>query len=219
MYKNFRQLSEMEKPGIDYTIDLVDRGSTLAVLAIHGGRIEPGTSDIAKAIAGRDYSCYCFEGTKPEHNRKHLHIASTRFDEPGCMALIRRADTVVTVHGCRETSPGEGRIYAGGRDELLKNRVIGFLKTAGFDVEPDTTGHSGRSPRNICNMGRSGKGLQLEISGGLRSAMLQHTAPQGPCRTTEWFHRFVRAARDGLCCGTDRFEVIEMIKNSERHTP
>ena len=56
-------------------------GSRVAVAAPHGGGIEPGTSEVALAIAGADLSYYLFEGRKAEGNGD-LHVTSTNFDDP-----------------------------------------------------------------------------------------------------------------------------------------
>ena len=53
-YSSFKQLFEQEKPGIDYHIAVEDRGTDVLIMAPHGGRIEPGTSEIACDIAGGD---------------------------------------------------------------------------------------------------------------------------------------------------------------------
>ena len=44
----------------------------------------PLSDAIAAAIAGTDFSYYCFRGCKPEKNGR-LHITSHRFDEPECV--------------------------------------------------------------------------------------------------------------------------------------
>jgi phage replication-related protein YjqB (UPF0714/DUF867 family) len=45
------------------------------------------------------------------------------------------------------------------------------LRTAGFNARPDDPRHPGEDPANICNRGRDGGGVQLEISRGLRRTM------------------------------------------------
>jgi phage replication-related protein YjqB (UPF0714/DUF867 family) len=55
----------------------------VAIIAPHGGKIEPGTSEIAAAIAGDDYSLYRFQGLR-DRPREELHITSAKFDEPTC---------------------------------------------------------------------------------------------------------------------------------------
>jgi phage replication-related protein YjqB (UPF0714/DUF867 family) len=67
-------------------------------MAPHGGKIEPGTAEIAEAVAGDDYSFYCFEGIKADGNGV-LHIRSHLFAEPRAMEAVESAEIVVTVHG------------------------------------------------------------------------------------------------------------------------
>ena len=86
-YDSFSQLAKSETKGQDYRVCLVDRDSTTAVIAPHGGGIELGTSEVAEAIAADDFSFYAFEGIKSAGNRD-LHITSTQFDEPACVALV-----------------------------------------------------------------------------------------------------------------------------------
>jgi phage replication-related protein YjqB (UPF0714/DUF867 family) len=51
-YKSFSELNEKEKRDLDFCIRLQERIGTTAVIAPHGGGIEPGTSEIAEAVAG-----------------------------------------------------------------------------------------------------------------------------------------------------------------------
>jgi phage replication-related protein YjqB (UPF0714/DUF867 family) len=41
-YRSFAELSAHERLGKDYTIDFVERDSPVAIIAPHGGKIEPG---------------------------------------------------------------------------------------------------------------------------------------------------------------------------------
>ena len=79
-YKNFAELEQTEKEDEDYTIFYREVDSEIAVIAVHGGGIEPGTIDIADALAGCDYTFYAFKGLKKTGN-KTLHISSNTFDE------------------------------------------------------------------------------------------------------------------------------------------
>jgi phage replication-related protein YjqB (UPF0714/DUF867 family) len=97
-YPNFEMLPRAERAD-NFCIDCRRRPSPVAIIAPHGGKIEPGTSIIAAAIAADDYCLYCFEGRKCQGNR-YLHITSTHFDEPQCLTLISGCDQVVAVHGC-----------------------------------------------------------------------------------------------------------------------
>jgi phage replication-related protein YjqB (UPF0714/DUF867 family) len=110
------------------------------------------------AIAGKSYSAYRFEGLRPRPHRD-LHVTSTRFDEPRCLRLVARCDIVVAVHGLRGTTP---YVDIGGRDHALR----------GFSARIVTTGdHAATSPANICNRGRRGAGVQLELTRALRTAL------------------------------------------------
>jgi phage replication-related protein YjqB (UPF0714/DUF867 family) len=64
-----QDLAEHETLGKDYRIVVERRSdSSVAVVAPHGGSIERGTYEIARAIAGNDFSLYPFEGTKASGN-------------------------------------------------------------------------------------------------------------------------------------------------------
>ena len=67
-YTCFKDLAENECLGTDYRIQLCDLGSPVSIIATHGGRIEPKSSEIAKKIAGRTFNYYCFEGLKNRNN-------------------------------------------------------------------------------------------------------------------------------------------------------
>jgi phage replication-related protein YjqB (UPF0714/DUF867 family) len=82
------------------------------VLAPHAGGIEPGTSELAEAIAARTCSLYMFEGLKRTNNCD-LHITSTHFDEPDCLIALGRSDTVLAIHG---EDSDTSVTYIGGRD-------------------------------------------------------------------------------------------------------
>ena len=63
-YKNFTELKKYEKEGKDYIINNRNIDSEIAIMAPHGGGIEPGTIDIADEIAGKDFLFYSFSGIK-----------------------------------------------------------------------------------------------------------------------------------------------------------
>ncbi|MFX4608957.1 poly-gamma-glutamate hydrolase family protein, partial [Acinetobacter baumannii] len=91
----YAELSSAHREGIDYHVTVERRGSGVAIVAPHGGRIERGTSEVARAIAGNDFDLYLFEGALPTMNFEMLHITSTRFDEPRALALIADCDAVL----------------------------------------------------------------------------------------------------------------------------
>ncbi len=194
-YNNFQELSCAERVGVDFQIRIHHRLGAVAIIAPHGGKIEMGTSEIAAAIAADSYSFYCFEGIKPRHNGD-LHIPSARFDEPECLALISVCDLVVAVHGCRGNDQS---IYLGGRHEDLRDAIHDNLESAGFTTGPHANPDlQGVSLANICNRGRRRQGVQLEISEGLRSVLLQASQTEGAGTLFSFTNAVRRAIDDSL---------------------
>jgi len=198
-YRNFAELRAAE-PAEAFSTSVCDRASQVAVAAPHGGGIEPGTSEIAVAIAGADFSYYLFEGHKRQGNAT-LHITSANFDEPGGLALLRRAACVLTVHG--EASETEA-VYVGGLSDSLKNALRAALEGCGYRVR-ENADLQGVDGRNICNAGLTGAGVQLELSAGLRRSFFASLSREGRARPTarlaefggivrETVHDFARAA-------------------------
>ncbi|RZB38256.1 MAG: hypothetical protein SRB2_00004 [Desulfobacteraceae bacterium Eth-SRB2] len=195
-YQDFKSLSEVEKEGRDFKIWVKKTKSKIAVIAPHGGAIELGTSEIAKSVAGDDFTCYSFEGIKNKENKKYLHITSTNFDEPECIEICNASDMVLAIHGAEDD---DKVVYVGGRNEYLKQKMIEKLKKAGFSVRKDTTNHSGRNAENICNKCTSMQGLQLEISNGLRKKMFKGLKRNHRNPTNNLFNEFVKSIRGVLC--------------------
>lgn len=193
-YCNFAALAAAEL-GSSYHITACLRPSPLAVIAPHGGGIEPGTSELARAIAGQEFSLYCFEGLKTNGNQA-LHITSTRFDEPQCRAIVAASTTVLALHGSNERREV---VHVGGRDAQLAERLTGALAAADFAAGLDNTAdHPGRLAANICNRGRTGRGCQLELNNGLRRTLFEGLKRDQRKRPTERFHEFVAAIRTVL---------------------
>src|SRR5258706_16343216 len=111
-YHNFRDLADHEIKDVDYRIRTQSASTTL-ILAPHGGGIEPGTSEIAEAIAAHDHSLYVFEGLKTSGNGG-LHITSSNFDEPTFREIAAKADRVVSIHGEERDDAG---VLVGGLDQ------------------------------------------------------------------------------------------------------
>lgn len=195
-YRNFRDLKNHEKEGRDFTISYRHTDSDFAVLAPHGGGIEPGTIDIADAVAGNEHNYYSFKGIKLAGN-EILHITSTHFDEPAALQTVGRAKVAVAIHGCKGS---DATICIGGRNRQLRKKLLDALTTAGFQVVPsDSHDLQGMHAENICNRCTSGQGVQLEISQGLREKLFDHLDHHAPSRTTALFNRFIRAVRTALC--------------------
>lgn len=168
-YENFAALAAREIEGVHYRIRLVERPSPVAVMAPHGGFIEPGASEAASAIAADRFSLYCFESLTKRAKGEGLHITSTRFDEPRALTLVESAEVVIGVHG-RKNGADEASIWIGGLHERLRDAICGALNDSDFAAKTVGAGHrlAGRDPANICNRGKRGAGVQLELPRALR---------------------------------------------------
>jgi phage replication-related protein YjqB (UPF0714/DUF867 family) len=208
-YHCFVELAQNEHSGIDYRLRVRRAQPRFAIMAPHGGAIEPGTTEIADAIAGEEHSFHTLEGIKPRDNHV-LHITSTKFDEPMCVTLLGQSSVVVTVHG-EDSKPGgppsedgdeqggDGvkAVFLGGLDHELGKRIKAALEPARFEVRKRDD-IDGERPENICNRGTSGAGVQLELSRGLREMMFESLKGEGRTHPTPTFHRFVAAVRGVL---------------------
>ncbi|MGA2515900.1 MAG: poly-gamma-glutamate hydrolase family protein [Thermodesulfobacteriota bacterium] len=167
-YTSFRALAAREAEGQDYRIRVEVRDPRVLIMAPHGGKIEPATSEVAEAIAGADYSFYSFEGLKADGNGV-LHIESHVFDEPRALGAVEKADIIVSLHG--QVDRKEEFVMVGGLDDGLRSEIQGQLEAAGFRTRPPSEGLMGTDPMNLCNRGRSRRGVQLEISRKVRDGL------------------------------------------------
>lgn len=201
-YQNFAELQEGEKADEDYTIFYRGADSGIAVMAPHGGGIEPGTIDIADALAGCEYTFYAFKGLKKTGN-KTLHINSNAFDEALGVKTSQNAFVTVSIHGSKDRTE---MVHIGGKHEALKQRIRGALNASGFHAElADLPGLRGISPENICNRCKGGKGVQLEISRGLREKLFDHLDHRFLRKKTSLFYQFVNTLREALRIFKGRF--------------
>lgn len=165
-YEGFRELAKAQVEGTDYRICVRSNvGSSIAVIAPHGGSIEQYSSDVARAIAGADLNLYLFEGIRSADNYAALHLTSHKFDEPQCLELLSNCDHVIAIHGCR----GEKQqALVGGLDEPLKAAVGKVIAELGIDTRLQGHQFPAIEPKNICNRGRRGVGVQIEMTIALR---------------------------------------------------
>ena len=175
-YGNFRELAGAEKELEAWTREYLDRGSRILVMAPHGGWIEPFTSELAEAVGGPDLSFYTFRAVKRGENQR-LHLTSHRFDEPLALKAVGRARRVLAIHG--EASREAAFVLVGGGWEECVEALTGSLSEAEFAIRRPRKGLAGRHPTNICNMGRLGPGVQLEISEALRRELREDPARMG----------------------------------------
>jgi phage replication-related protein YjqB (UPF0714/DUF867 family) len=196
-YPNFAALARKERSGIDYSVRVRRVRPAFAIVAPHGGGIEAGTSEIADAIAAEKYSFYSFDGLKSSGNGV-LHITSTHFDEPMCLTILSNSTVVVTLHGEHSDEDGEG-VFVGGLDTDLGGRIGTALTQKAFEVrEHQNPKLQGREPKNVCNKGTSGAGVQLELSKAVRKTLFKSLTRTGREHPTERFKIFVDAVRKVL---------------------
>jgi phage replication-related protein YjqB (UPF0714/DUF867 family) len=178
------------------------------VMSIHGGGIEPGTSEIALATAGyhpatltTSFDCYglhdfwLFEGLLLSENRK-LHVTATHYDEPIATELVQNARRCISLHGC-EDPQAKGKIQIGGRDFELRSIVLDELTAVGIKAEITTNLELlGEDPHNIANKTKIGGCVQLEIGTSDRRDLFGiNTRPQRKNTTNDKFWLLVGALR------------------------
>ncbi|WP_328488658.1 poly-gamma-glutamate hydrolase family protein [Streptomyces zaomyceticus] len=127
-----------------------------AIMAIHGGQIERGTSELCLAIAGYDpsdankpallptvHDYWMFEGMRSENNRD-LHVTSVNCDDHVARVLAASHPSVLSLHGCQYSQLGmpdtmiwpsqadPKLVVVGGLDKPFRDALLYELNTAGF---------------------------------------------------------------------------------------
>lgn len=203
-YADWADLAAHETAGVDYRIDLRATGSETSHIAIHGGGIEQGTSELADAVAlATRASYYAMVGLKSSGNSV-LHITSTNFDEPQALALQGSVYYTVSYHGYT----GDEQItHLGGADLVLRNQIGAALDAAGFAVDIASVEIDGDNPLNITQRNRRGAGVQLELSRGQRAAFFPDGDLTRPMRDsgqrTPAFRAYVGALASVLAARPD----------------
>jgi len=193
-YANFAELSAAKIQGTDYKIVSRNTPSTTAVFAIHGGAIEPGTSELADTIAGAAFDFYSFYGTMSKDNST-LHITSTNFDEPIARTLAHSSTKTLSIHGFASS---DKLTYVSGLDTVTVNKVKAKLTAAGFQVADPPGYLAGTSPLNITNDNLSHAGVQIELSTGLRSTFFSGLTSKGLQTKTPEFTKYTNAIKSAL---------------------
>lgn len=184
------------------------------VLAIHGGGIEGGTSEIALAVAGYHpvtfaqctdccgvHDLWIFEGLLSRHNGD-LHVTSTNYDDPIALDLVQNSRRCISLHGFSD-SDANGKIQIGGRDTELKSIVLEELTVAGIPAQVVTDLElNGNDPANICNRTTIGAGVQLEMGTTYRESLFApgcNTRELRKNNTSAAFCHLTMALRKALC--------------------
>jgi phage replication-related protein YjqB (UPF0714/DUF867 family) len=171
-------------PGRDYTVTITQRRSPVVILSIHGGLIEPFSTEVSNVAAERfgwihyDFSAHgtpaCLGGRS---DRDQLHITASHFDDPAAVWLVAAPGArAVAIHGNRYLAI-PGQICVGGGNQAERTAFLTAVDNApvtwtDYPLLPMTTlqsvvcsSVSGDDPRNLVNRVASGRGgLQLELS-------------------------------------------------------
>jgi len=182
---------------LDYRVQVTDRGATATIVCIHGGAIEPLTSELAAAIAGVEYNLYDLPGLRPRDNRQ-LRIPVARFEEVRLFTLLKRSHIAVSIDGVPGADPV---VYLGGSNALLKQILQDQLAQSGYQVSTPYTPGAAHDPARFYNAPIAG-GVILELSKALRAEMtaepLSGRSWQQPTCWQGSFIRFVAAVRSAL---------------------
>jgi len=194
-YTSMTALRAKENP-LDYSFEVKSPDSPVAILAPHGGKIEPGTQEIAEAVAGDTYRLFCFDGHRERANIRYLHVRSHQYDEKLCRDLIQPCRLVLAIHGWKNPPQHAETIYLGGRNTDFRDAIGASLRSAGFSVPPfaeTPREYKGSEPENICNLGNPPGGAQLEIARTLRDQLVPK-----PNQCGDRFQPFVAAIRTAI---------------------
>lgn len=197
-YQNFEELNENEVEGEDYTIHFEETHSDVLLLAIHGGGIEPGTTELIKELAkNNDYAYYSFNGIKKSGNRS-MHLTSTRYDEPKALEMISNSSITLSVHGYDDEL--EKHTFIGGLDKELADQVKLALQDVGFSASLALKNLAGLKKDNIVNQNKQGKGVQIEISTAQREKFFKdnNLASENRKQPEDDFYHYINAIESVL---------------------
>jgi phage replication-related protein YjqB (UPF0714/DUF867 family) len=149
------------------------------LIAPHGGGIEPGSSEIMRAVAELGgWAWYEFAGFLPQGNKEALRIPSTDFDEPTLKSILPQAGFVVAFHGASES--GEPLVYVGGKWKFGRQTFTEAINAsfgehgirAADAIDNAVPAHlRGLDDENVTNRGKRTEGVQLELSRAARDLL------------------------------------------------
>ncbi|MFF4607451.1 poly-gamma-glutamate hydrolase family protein [Streptomyces sp. NPDC001339] len=197
------------------------------IMAMHGGGIEPGTSELCLGIAGYDpgglavrpaggpvYDYWMFEGLrKPSKSQpkdapsnRELHVTAKNCDDHVALSMAASSLNVLSLHGCTAEQAGAPAkrpeaVVIGGRNTAFQRYLTEELRGAGFQTVDGATKPdlNGDHVDNPCNRTMLGKGGQLEITTELRKSMFDgFTLKERPTSTNDTFRRFTDACRAAI---------------------
>lgn len=169
-YPYFRSLAAVKTLGIDYDIkNRYGTGDYLVYIAIHGGAMEPPTSQLAAYCAGTTGAYYSFEALS-DLTAATLALPATTFDEPFCQVNVANSTRAVSFRGVEDQRENEEVAYLSGLDDVLVALVSQELAAAGFVVDTPPLRFEGSDPQNIVNRTRLRAGVQIDLTRSLRKS-------------------------------------------------
>ena len=189
----------------NYTIQVDgSHASRVKVFAPHGGCIEPCTGPIALSLAMDNFDYFVFSGIRKKDCFEILHVTSTHYNEPRCLAMVREAEVAIALHGC---DGDDAFAQVGGGNEELAQKLIDYLNGLGYSADAASRDLKGKDKRNFINLARK-RGIQLELSAGFRRNLLP-SFPRSIQRHPEEFPKFIDAMR-GWMLGIERWLASEL---------
>ena len=89
-YHSMKELQNETIENEDWEIITEDRDSNVTILAIHGGGIEPATTELARVIANDgQFNYFAFNGMRTKGNNE-LHVTSINYDNDITMDLVKQ---------------------------------------------------------------------------------------------------------------------------------
>lgn len=196
-FRDFSELVLKTNKDRDYHIHLRQGSSEIVVTAVHGGGVEPLTSEVAAAIAGDEHSLYDLQGIRPANNDE-LRIPVANYDEMRLRFLLERSQVCLSVEGVEGSDLA---VHLGGRNRRLRTLLAERLQEAGFKALPSFELRAAHNPMLFFNTPADG-GVQIELSRALRENMvncpLASLDRQNELYWTACFHALIAAARTAL---------------------
>ncbi|WP_329271975.1 poly-gamma-glutamate hydrolase family protein [Streptomyces sp. NBC_01451] len=169
-YPYFRSLAAVKTLGIDYDIkNRYGTGDYLIYIAIHGGAMEPPTSQLAVYCADVTGAYYSFEALS-DLTAATLSLSATTFDEPFCQVNVGNSLRAISFRGVEDQRESEEVAYVSGLDDVLVALVSQELTVAGFIVDTPPLRFEGSDPQNIVNRTRLRAGVQVDLTRSLRKS-------------------------------------------------
>lgn len=200
-YSDFEELKKNTTKNKDWRIVTKHRkDNNILLTAIHGGGIEPGTTELARRVSNvGKYNFYSFEGLR-KHNNDQLHVTSTNYDEPKLIKMLEKSKETISIHGSSGDDP---IVYIGGKDTKMSKSIAKALRKKDFTVKESPKELNAQSDDNFVNKNDTDSGVQLELTTAQREEFFKHhkldkTTRGNPKKYTRDFYKFANAVEKGI---------------------